>query len=90
VVWLIARQHAWEAGTSFVMEGALRFVTSDDPRARALRERIVFKFVPMMAQDGVARGKVRFNLNGYDVNRHWDDQTGKAKGSAVICRKSGR
>ena len=30
-VWLQARQHAWESGTSFVMEGALRFVTSDDP-----------------------------------------------------------
>ena len=52
-VWLIARQHAWEAGTSFVMEGALRFITSDEPRARALRERMVFKFIPMMAQDGV-------------------------------------
>ena len=38
-VWLIARQHAWEAGTSFVMEGALRFITSDEPRARAVRER---------------------------------------------------
>jgi hypothetical protein len=72
-LWLIARQHAWEAGTSFVMEGALRFVTSDDPKARALRERFVFKFVPMMAHDGVIRGKVRFNMNGYDINRHWDE-----------------
>jgi len=26
-VWLQARQHAWETGTSFVMEGALRFIT---------------------------------------------------------------
>ncbi len=34
-VWLQARQHAWESGTSFVMEGALRFITSDDPKARA-------------------------------------------------------
>ena len=30
-VWLQARQHAWEAGTSYVMEGALEFVTSDEP-----------------------------------------------------------
>jgi len=72
-IWLIARQHAWEAGTSFVMEGALDFITSNDPRARSLRERVVFRFVPMMAHDGVVHGKVRFNLNGYDVNRHWDD-----------------
>ncbi len=73
VIWLQARQHAWEAGTSFVMEGALRFVTSDDSRARALRDRIIFKFTPMMDPDGCATGKVRFNAHGWDVNRHWDE-----------------
>ncbi|KAF0176981.1 MAG: peptidase M14 carboxypeptidase A [Limisphaerales bacterium] len=73
VVWLQARQHAWEAGTSHVMEGALRFVTSDEPVACALRERVVFKFTPMMDPDGCALGKVRFNAHGWDVNRHWDE-----------------
>ena len=72
-VWLQARQHAWETGTSFVMEGALRFITSDDPRARELRDKVVFKFTPMMDPDGCASGEVRFNANGYDVNRHWDE-----------------
>ncbi len=73
VVWLQARQHAWESGTSFVMEGALRFLTSDDPSARALRRRAVFVFTPMVDPDGCATGQVRFNANGYDVNRHWDE-----------------
>ena len=72
-VWLQARQHAWESGTSYVMEGALRFIASDDPRAFELRDRVVFKFTPMMDPDGCASGKVRFNANGYDVNRHWDE-----------------
>jgi hypothetical protein len=72
-VWLQARQHAWETGTSYVMEGALRFITSDDPQARALRDKVVFKFTPVMDPDGCASGKVRFNANGYDVNRHWDE-----------------
>ena len=72
-VWLQARQHAWETGTSYVMEGALRFITSDDPQARALRDNVVFKFTPMMDPDGCANGTVRFNANGYDVNRHWDE-----------------
>jgi hypothetical protein len=72
VVWLQARQHAWEAGTSHVMEGALRFVTSDEPEARALRDKVIFKFTPMMDPDGCALGKVRFNAHGWDVNRHWD------------------
>jgi hypothetical protein len=73
VVWLIARQHAWEAGTSYVLDGALRFITSDRPRARELRDRVVFKFVPTMDPDGCAAGAVRFNANGFDLNRHWDE-----------------
>jgi hypothetical protein len=72
VLWLIARQHAWETGTSNVMEGALRFISSDDPQAVQLRDKIIFKAIPMMDPDGCATGKVRFNANGYDVNRHWD------------------
>jgi len=73
VVWLIARQHAWETGGSFVAEGAIRFVLSDDPEARRLRDRVIFKFIPMADPDGVVRGGVRFNANGYDINRHWDE-----------------
>lgn len=72
-VWIMARQHAWETGTSFVAEGAIRYVLSDDPEARRLRKRVIFKFTPMVDPDGVARGGVRFNANGYDLNRHWDE-----------------
>lgn len=72
-VWLMARQHAWESGTSFVMEGALLWATSDDPAARASRRRVVFTFVPMVDPDGSASGGVRFNAHGFDVNRHWDE-----------------
>ena len=71
VVWLQARQHAWETGTSFTMEGALRWVISNDPQAVKLRDQVIFKFTPMLDPDGCAKGNVRFNANGYDVNRHW-------------------
>jgi hypothetical protein len=72
-VWLQARQHAWEAGSSWVMEGALRFITSDDPEAVELRKKVLFKFTPMVDPDGCANGKVRFNSHGYDVNRNWHE-----------------
>lgn len=72
-VWLQARQHAWEAGTSWVMDGALRFITSEAPEAKALRDKLIFKFTPMGDPDGVALGRVRFNANGYDCNRHWSE-----------------
>jgi murein tripeptide amidase MpaA len=73
IVWLQARQHAWEAGTSFVMEGALKFVVSDDPAAKKLRDEVIFKFTPMLNPDSVALGEVRFNVNGYDPNRQWNE-----------------
>jgi hypothetical protein len=72
-IWLQARQHAWESGTSHVMEGALRFAVSDSPEARALRERNVCIFTPMVAVDGCAIGLPRFNVHGFDPNRHWDE-----------------
>lgn len=71
-VWIMARQHAWEAGTSWAFEGAVRFLLSIDPTARDLRSRYVFQMIPMLDPDGVALGGVRFNRNGYDLNRNWD------------------
>lgn len=73
IVWLQARQHAWEASTSFVLEGAMTFVLSDDPAARKLRDENVFKFIPMLNPDSVIAGEVRFNLNGFDPNRQWPE-----------------
>jgi hypothetical protein len=72
-IWLQSRQHAWESLTSFISEGAMKFVVSDDPAARTLRDQYVFVFTPMLDPDGCATGGVRFNANGYDVNRHWDE-----------------
>jgi len=72
-IWLQARQHAWEAGTSYVAEGALRFAVSDTPEARDLRESNICIFTPMVAVDGCAIGLPRFNVHGYDPNRHWDE-----------------
>ena len=70
VVWLMCRQHAWESGTSFVGEGAIKFLLSDE--GRSYRDRVIFKIFPMVDPDGCAHGGVRFNRKGYDVNRNWD------------------
>jgi hypothetical protein len=72
-IWVIARQHTWETGTSFVLEGAVKFLVSDDETARALRRRVTFCFVPTMDPDGLVEGHVRFNSLGYDLNRHWTE-----------------
>ncbi len=71
VVWLMARQHAWEAGTSYVMDAALRYLL-DSAQGQALLDSMVFQIIPMGDPDGVARGGVRFNVFGHDLNRNWD------------------
>jgi hypothetical protein len=71
-IWILFRQHAWEAGSSWAGEGAIRFLLSDDPNAVRLRRTTIFKIFPMCDPDGVAHGRVRFNGNGYDLNRNWD------------------
>jgi hypothetical protein len=72
VIWLMARQHAWESPTSWVAEGALRFLLSSNATAARIRDTAIFKIFPMADPDGAARGGVRFNANGYDLNRNWD------------------
>jgi hypothetical protein len=69
-VWLMFRQHAWESGSSWVGEGAVRALLS--PEAAGLRESITWKILPLCDPDGVAGGGVRFNRKGYDLNRNWD------------------
>lgn len=71
-VWLMARQHSWESGVSWVAEGLLRFLLSNDPQATAIRRQVAFHVLPLCDPDGVARGGVRFNHKGYDLNRNWD------------------
>ncbi len=72
VVWLMFRQHSWESGSSWVGEGAIRSLLGAGDEAQALRRRVTWKIFPLCDPDGVARGGVRFNTNGYDLNRNWD------------------
>jgi Zinc carboxypeptidase/Cytosolic carboxypeptidase N-terminal domain len=71
-IWLMFRQHSWETGSSWVGEGAIRALLADDPESRIMRDQVVWKVLPLCDPDGVARGGVRFNINGFDLNRNWD------------------
>jgi len=73
VVWFVARQHAFEAGGSWALEGMLRFLVSADTEAQAIRRQVRFRLCPMLNPDGVVHGGTRFNARGVDLNRHWRD-----------------
>lgn len=63
------RVHPGETNASWMMKGVLDYLTSDSLQAVALRDKFVFKIVPMLNPDGVIVGNYRCSLAGGDLNR---------------------
>lgn len=72
-IWLQARQHAWESGSSWVCRGAVEWLVSDDPRAESLRKAAKIYVVPIMDIDNVAVGAGGKEQKPHDHNRDWSD-----------------
>jgi len=71
-VLLRARAHPWEPGGNWVVQGLVRSLLADDPVSRRCLQRYCVYVMPMANKDGVARGGTRFNMQGRDLNRNWD------------------
>ena len=66
-----ARIHPGESNGSYVIQGVIDFLLSNDPSAKNLRNNFIFKIIPMLNPDGVRRGNFRMNVLGKDLNRMW-------------------
>mgnify|MGYP001364616265 CR=1 FL=1 len=66
---ITGRIHPGESNSSFMMKGVIDFLVSDDPKASDLRDKFVFKIIPMLNPDGVIIGNYRTSLSGMDLNR---------------------
>ncbi|MBY0570838.1 MAG: hypothetical protein K2P61_06085 [Burkholderiaceae bacterium] len=71
-VWIIARQHPGETMAEWLVEGLLgALLDTANPIARSILQKAVLYIVPNMNPDGAARGNLRTNAAGANLNREW-------------------
>jgi hypothetical protein len=70
-VWVQARQHAWECGSSWVAQGFADWVVGDSEAARWVRTHAEIFWVPVMDVDNVATGNGGKDAVPHDHNRDW-------------------
>jgi murein tripeptide amidase MpaA len=87
-IWVTCRQHPGESMAAWYAEGMLnRLLDEDDGTARALLEKAVFYVVPNMNPDGSARGHLRTNACGANLNREWADPTMERSPEVYLVRE---
>ena len=86
-VWLYARQHPGETQAEWWMEGALECLTDPtDPVGRGLRKLCRIHIVPNCNPDGSARGHLRTNAVGTNLNREWANPTPEKSPEVLAIR----
>ena len=68
-----SRVHPGESNGSYIIQGVIEFLLSNNPIAKNLRKLYIFKIIPMLNPDGVTRGNFRMNVLGKDLNRMWEE-----------------
>lgn len=88
-VWLYARQHPGETQAEWWMEGALECLTDPtDPIARYIREKCRLFIVPNCNPDGSARGHLRTNAVGTNLNREWANPSAERSPEVLAIRSA--
>ena len=70
-VLVMARSIPGESPASYVVQGLIDFLVSKHKIAQELRDKLIFKVIPMMNPDGVYLGNYRGNLLGNLANCHY-------------------
>jgi len=71
-IWIQARQHAWECGSSWVAQGIVEWLAGNSESAKRLMENAELVIVPIMDVDNVSTGNGGKEASPRDHNRDWD------------------
>ena len=74
IIFVSSRVHPGETCASYVIKGFMDFLLSkDNEQAMILRDKYVFKILPMLNPDGVAEGHYRTDTRGVNLNRVYEN-----------------
>ncbi len=73
-LWIHARQHAWESGSSWVAQGFTEWLVANSAEAKWLRQNAEVFIVPVMDVDHVANGHGGKEAVPQDHNRDWSER----------------
>ncbi len=70
-IWIHARTHPAETGSSFLLEGLIDFLLSESADAHTALSKLVFNIVPMHNIDGIIVGNYRTNTDSMNLEGIW-------------------
>ncbi|NNC99035.1 MAG: carboxypeptidase family protein [Gammaproteobacteria bacterium] len=87
-VWMFARQHPGETMAEWFVEGFLQaLLDQDNPLSYKLLQSTEFFVVPNMNPDGAARGNLRTNAAGANLNREWQAPSMETSPEVYLVRQ---
>jgi len=92
-VWILARQHAWESGGTWVGVGLAEWLAGNSESAQWVRQNAEVFFVPVMDVDHVATGDGGKECIPQDPNQdwsanpHWPEVAAVEKGVLALAKE---
>ena len=74
-VFMTARVHPGELPGSHMLNGLIKLILEESEQGQLLRDNFVFKIIPILNVDGVYRGYYRYDTQGKNLNRYYDNPT---------------
>ncbi len=88
-IWVIGRQHPGETMAEWFIEGMLGALLDEDHAiSTSLLTQAVFHVVANMNPDGSARGNLRTNATGANLNREWMEPTMAQSPEVYLVRQA--